>query len=418
MPFPTGWQTPKTNWSYSDFLEPAALNRIEGNIEAIELGIRNVDQYKTLSSSNVSLSDFIDYTATLIRMITGEDIWIAPPRISLRRLNQLNMIDNLDFCKSFLYHTVIDYSKYADLNVFNSSVTDKFSGVVMVRGLLVFIPKSVSYLLVFNPAAGSIQTVSVAGGTDYWRGGAVCGTKVYAAPFNSDKILIFDISTYTVSYLTIPNVGASSGRFWGAVERNGKIYFVPHNATTILVLNTSNNSMYTIGAFSGGAQFAGGALAKGTIYLAPYNATVINAITPSDGIGGIDAGSGTAKYVGAAASLDQSRVYFAPFNASNILALDVDSWTTSTVSVTVSSNAFWGITPLPNGKFLLIPHSNSSALYFIPPSTVQQITISSETNKFCGGIIWLDGKVYLAPCNYSKIGTVYGWEYTVFDHMT
>ena len=418
MGLPSGWQTPKTNWNYYDFLDPTSLNRIENNLQAIELGLRGINQYKSLSSSNVSLTDFVDYVATLIRLITGETNWIDSPQITLKTLNQLTSIDNLDFCRMFLYHALVDYDKYIDLDVYESITSNKFSGLALARGTIVFIPKSLSYALTFNPATNTTGVINVSGGTDYWRGGAGYNGKIYCAPYNSDKILIIDIKTNGVSYLTIPDVGATSGRFWGAIERNGKVYFIPHNATKVLVLDTSNNSMYTLGSLTGTAQYAGGALAKGIIYCAPYDSTSILKIASDDTLTTVGSISGSAKYVGAAASLDQTYVYFAPYNATNILCLNVDSIATTTVPVQVTSGAFWGITVLPNGKFLLIPHNNSSALYFVPPSTVQEITISSDTNKFCGGIVWLDGKVYMAPCNYSKIGSVYGVQYVVFDHQT
>lgn len=84
---PSGFQTPKTNWQPADVVQPSDLNRIEGNINAIEAGTRTVDPSQAPSSNQGTLRQLLDWFANRIRAITGAANWYDAPPATLSGLN-------------------------------------------------------------------------------------------------------------------------------------------------------------------------------------------------------------------------------------------------------------------------------------------------------------------------------------------
>jgi len=77
---PSGFQTPKTNWQPVDVVQHSDLNRIEGNINAIEQGARTLNQAQAPSGNEGSLHQILSWLANRIRAITGMTNWYdAPP---------------------------------------------------------------------------------------------------------------------------------------------------------------------------------------------------------------------------------------------------------------------------------------------------------------------------------------------------
>lgn len=76
---PTGWKTPKTNWASGDVILPEDVNRIEGNINAIEQGSRTIDPNQTPTGVAGNLRNFLDWFANRIRAITGTTNWWDAP---------------------------------------------------------------------------------------------------------------------------------------------------------------------------------------------------------------------------------------------------------------------------------------------------------------------------------------------------
>ena len=84
---PSGYNTPKTNWQSADVVLPTDLNRIEGNINAIEAGTRTVDPSQAPSSNQGTLRQLLDWFANRIRAITGAANWYDAPPATLSGLN-------------------------------------------------------------------------------------------------------------------------------------------------------------------------------------------------------------------------------------------------------------------------------------------------------------------------------------------
>ena len=77
------WQTPKTNWKAADVVSPTDMNRIEGNIEAIETGARTVDPAQVPSGNTGTLRQFLNWLPNRIKAITGKTNWYDTPDTTL-----------------------------------------------------------------------------------------------------------------------------------------------------------------------------------------------------------------------------------------------------------------------------------------------------------------------------------------------
>ena len=80
---PQGWQNPKTNWQAADIVHPSDLNRIEGNIQAIESGSRTLIPSQVPTGNSGSLQQILSWFANRIRAITGATNWYDAPATTL-----------------------------------------------------------------------------------------------------------------------------------------------------------------------------------------------------------------------------------------------------------------------------------------------------------------------------------------------
>lgn len=80
---PSGWQSPKTNWTPDDNIGASDLNRWEGNSLAIETGERTLDPAQAPSSNKGYLRQILDWFANRIKAITGATNWYDAPATTL-----------------------------------------------------------------------------------------------------------------------------------------------------------------------------------------------------------------------------------------------------------------------------------------------------------------------------------------------
>lgn len=209
--------------------------------------------------------------------------------------------------------------------------------------------------------------------------------------------------------LTIPTGNKWSG---GVLASNGKIYCVPYDATTILVIDTNTNTavMDTLGAtLTGTAKWFGGVLGSdGKIYCIPHSATnilVIDPVTNTATTPTLGANlTGTLKWEGGCIGKD-GKIYGIPSSATDILIIDVVAGTAtrSAMGATLTGASKWrgGVTSR-TGKIICSPRSSTDVLV-IDPST------SSATRNTMGLIIPGTGSLYH--------GMVRGGDDTVYGIM-
>jgi hypothetical protein len=74
-------------------------------------------------------------------------------------------------------------------------------------------------------------------GTAKWIGGVLAPNgKIYCVPFNATTVLIIDPLTDTAEQTSITGLGGTYKWIGGVLAPNGKIYCVPYNATTVLII--------------------------------------------------------------------------------------------------------------------------------------------------------------------------------------
>lgn len=84
---PSGWQTPKTNWQAADPVTAADVNRIEGNINAIELGNRTIDPAQAPTGNVGTLRQLLNWFPNRIKALAGTTNWYDTPPITLSGAN-------------------------------------------------------------------------------------------------------------------------------------------------------------------------------------------------------------------------------------------------------------------------------------------------------------------------------------------
>ena len=153
----------------------------------------------------------------------------------------------------------------------------KWSGVVSaINGSLYAIPYNDNRVLriVGSTRATSFITLSGVTGTAKWRGGVYSPktNTIIGVPHQNNRLLIINPANGTAVLgveLCPPGVTFSGG----VCGPDGRIYFVPDNATTIYVYDPVTTQISTFGKLPEGAgKWKGGSLApNGKIYCMPYN---------------------------------------------------------------------------------------------------------------------------------------------------
>ena len=80
---PSGWATPKKNWSSADIVSSTDLNRVEGNIDALDNGARTLDPAQAPTGNVGTLRQLLDWFANCIKAITGKTNWYDAPDTTL-----------------------------------------------------------------------------------------------------------------------------------------------------------------------------------------------------------------------------------------------------------------------------------------------------------------------------------------------
>ena len=81
---PSGWATPKKNWSSADIVSSTDLNRVEGNIDALDNGARTLDPAQAPTGNSGSLRQILSWLANRIKAIMGTANWWDAPPVTLK----------------------------------------------------------------------------------------------------------------------------------------------------------------------------------------------------------------------------------------------------------------------------------------------------------------------------------------------
>ena len=102
--------------------------------------------------------------------------------------------------------------------------------------------------------------------------------KIYCIPRNSTSVLIIDPVTNTVDTTTISGLSGVAKWRGGVLAPNGKIYGIPRDSSSVLIIDPLTNTAdtTTITGLTGNFKWYGGVLApNGKIYGIPQNSTSV-----------------------------------------------------------------------------------------------------------------------------------------------
>jgi hypothetical protein len=167
---------------------------------------------------------------------------------------------------------------------------------------------------------------------------------------------------------------------------------------TIQILNTpvSSNSLAGSWKCPGGVTHP-----NGKIYVGPDRTSFVIEFDPSTNTAsyvGQDLGTATAKYYGGCLA-HNSIVYFIGDRLNSWLTYNPATNTSTTTNTVTTGTAKWaGIVQAPNGFLYTVPRS-ASVIIKIDPITNTGVEFGSlvGSNKYRGGVVGADGKVYFIP---------------------
>jgi len=225
-----------------------------------------------------------------------------------------------------------------------------------------------------------------------WFGGVLANNgKIYGIPANSTSILIID-PVLNFPSVSITGLPADDNKWNGGVlAKNGKIYGIPANSTSILIIDPETNTADTTtitGLSADSGKWQGGVLApNGQIFGIPFNREFLLIIDPETNL------------------LNEVPI------SSQILN---ESDTSSDMNVL---NGGWsGGVLAPNGMIYGIPF-NSRVILVINPNEPNAMTyISLDTSlyggtttkysKWAGGVLAPSGMIYGIPLSENSQGNV------------
>jgi hypothetical protein len=121
-------------------------------------------------------------------------------------------------------------------------------------------------------STSTVTTFGTLPGSGSWFGGCVgIDGKIYFVPYNATQIAELDPSDDSI---TLWGDFPAGGSKWltGTVAGDGKIYCLPGSATSILVIDTVNKTTEQIGNFPAGQKWSGSVLAPdGSLIGIPNN---------------------------------------------------------------------------------------------------------------------------------------------------
>lgn len=222
--------------------------------------------------------------------------------------------------------------------------------------------------------------------------------------FNSRNSKYSTLSNaYTISNLK-ETYGTTYKWFGSVIDKNGIIYGVPGNATTVLKIDTKTDTVtetnYGLN-LSGSDKWFGGCMDEnGIIYCAPDAATgflIIDTVaqTAKRDTLGLTLTSTEGKYRGAAYCATNKCVFFLPSTSNSVLVYNTVSKVVSTIATGFSTTEEkWRGTAFHNDNIYLIPQGATSKIVKINCIDFTVTQISSDSFSQARSVVAYDGNVY------------------------
>jgi hypothetical protein len=268
---------------------------------------------------------------------------------------------------------------------------------------------------VTGPPTADSNAIPTSSNLGKWYGGVLAPNgKIYGIPWNSTSVLIVDPVTNTSDETTITGLPATADKWLGGVlAPNNKIYCIPWQSDNVLIIDPELNTYddTTISGLAGSAKWHSGVLApNGKIYAIPCDSTsvlIIDPVTNTIDDTTISVPSGAGKWYGGVLA-PNGKIYAIPWNYDHVLIIDPETNTVdySTISVPTSGTKWVGGVLAPNGKIYCIPRNYDHVLIIDPATNTADyttISVPGDTDKWNGGVLTPDGKIYGIPRDYDYV---------------
>ena len=210
--------------------------------------------------------------------------------------------------------------------------------------------------------------------TGGWAGICALDGVLYFAPHHATSVRMMDITTRAVSTLPCPRlVARGKHKYAGIAACDGKLYCSPFNAAAVLVIDAHTHAMSTIACESDVSEhrWAGIATVKGhrKLYCCPRHASTVLVIdTETQTTAGLPCGvEGPFKFAGITAVGE--KLFCAPCHASSVLI--IDSRTHATILVPCGLEGPWKWTGIA---------ALGSTLYCCPRHAASVLVIDAATH--------------------------------------
>ena len=212
----------------------------------------------------------------------------------------------------------------------------------------------------------------------------------------------------------------------GVLCPTGRIYFMTHTAGLICSINTANDTLDASFNYANTAttrQFGCVLAPNGRVFSIPYDEqttyyidSILTPTTLSTGVGGITGGN---KFRGGVLGPD-GKIYCVPYDASDIMIID-PSPSTPTINRTtlsgasnvgINGNKYAGGALAPNGKIYFAPSTVSTIGYVdasasIPTCASFNITTPTGSSPYYSGCVLApNGKIYCIPYSSTTVGVI------------
>ena len=306
------------------------------------------------------------------------------------------------------------------------------TGEVKIFGL----PSSATQFLKIDPITDTYAVFGdvMSAATQKTIAGVYINGFIYCAPFGSSATAVFKINTSTgaITYFdhtgVVANIGSGAytgaGKWDGAnIGSNGLIYMMPFDASEVMVIDPSDDSIYFIdttgvvsygaGDLTDAAKSDGGIAYGDFIYSVPSTVTYfIKVDVTTDTVttfGSIAVG--TTKYAYPAIARN-SKIYYFPYGAANIMVLDPSDDSVTTFGTFTASGAWkcGAAVILPDGTLYGTPGTDLFGIRVDPDDNsnleVGRLPAGTSTGAI-GASLAVNGAVYSIPWLNSEVIKTY-----------
>jgi hypothetical protein len=241
--------------------------------------------------------------------------------------------------------------------------------------------------------------------TDNLHGSMILGAndRIYLAPQSptANTLVEYDIDANVVTKINTGFTFSGAAVFLsGALGSDSKLYWAPYNYDKVLIYDPAANvfTEQTWGLSMSNKQYYPGVTVGDMIYWAGSQdilAVNVAANTAFTSTYGIMSGTVSSRHVAGVRAIADGCVYWGPYGNTHVLRLDPVSNVLSSQNYSMGSQAVQGIA---NGKdgFIYMPRHNNANTYRLNPlANTAAVFASGQTFKSRGANMGPDGNVYV-----------------------